>query len=236
MGCCLRKRKPSSCLLRRQYHRRCSASVICWRRLRAACRRSGGTGVGVHTCFSPLQTSLAPRHGRSALRASPHWGEISDTALSIALIAFLIGDNVYYRDAEGLRKLSRMLPTFRSLHAIRPCRRVLRDQEPAWTLACTPWPSVDCQALARECWRTETRCCRCGSTGRCGCGRRTARCRCRRCSTSHRAPPARESAAPLLLSTRPPEPRVGRQRRHCSILSVNAEPSWPSRQPCGPRH
>jgi hypothetical protein len=37
--------------------------------------------VGVHTCFSPLPTS-------------PRWGEVSETALCMILIAFLVDDNV----------------------------------------------------------------------------------------------------------------------------------------------
>jgi hypothetical protein len=54
----------------------------------------GGTGVGFQACFSPLSACLAPLRGRSALRASPRWGEVSEIAFSKALMASLICNGV----------------------------------------------------------------------------------------------------------------------------------------------
>src|SRR5712691_3446101 len=94
MGCCLRQRTLSSCVPRRHGHRQCSASVMCWRRSRAACRKAGGTGVGFQAVFSPLPTS-------------PRWGEVSETAFSKTLMAFLICDNVYFLgQGKGLATVS----------------------------------------------------------------------------------------------------------------------------------
>src|SRR5262249_8669157 len=51
-------------------------------------------GGGCQVCFSPLPTCLAPLRGRSALRASPCWGEVSESAFSNILIALLLCDGV----------------------------------------------------------------------------------------------------------------------------------------------
>ena len=112
MGCCLRKRNPSSCWPRRHGHRQCSASVMCGRRSRAAYRRAGGTGVGAHAFFSPLL-------------ASPRWGEGSETAFSKTLMAFLIGDNVYFLgQGKGLATVGfGLLGPRGSRYALRMIRR-----------------------------------------------------------------------------------------------------------------